>query len=82
MTVTVTCDTCHVAAHGPTVETAARFADIRWHGDPPKRRECAACRRECDCWTCDHDEHARTICRTCWLEKSVSGACGCEEGER
>jgi len=25
------------------------------------------------------DEPCREICRTCWLEKSVSGACGCEE---
>ena len=29
----------------------------------------------------DH-EPARTICRTCWLERSISGACGCEEGEQ
>lgn len=33
---------------------------------------------DCD-HTPDHEEPAREICRTCWLEKSISGACGCEE---
>ena len=46
---------------------------------PTDRRECASCRPGGDCWTCEQDEHARTICRTCWLERSISGACGCEE---